>query len=61
MQLRVFQTGERLVDRFDYEELALKGVDPSMGPTIRNPDITGKGAQENDEKQKILVRDVYSA
>lgn len=46
----MFQTGERLVDRFDYEELALKGVDPSMGPTIVHPDITGKGVRESDEK-----------
>jgi hypothetical protein len=29
--------GERLVDRVDFEELALKGVDPSMGPKLSNP------------------------
>ncbi|KAE9393883.1 hypothetical protein BT96DRAFT_828553 [Gymnopus androsaceus JB14] len=52
-KLKVFQAGERLVDRFEYEELALKGVDPSLGPTIRNMDIAGRGAEETDEKQKI--------
>ena len=36
-QLRVFQYGERLVDRIDFEELALKGVDPSLGPSILHP------------------------
>ncbi|KAF9077497.1 mitochondrial K+-H+ exchange-related-domain-containing protein [Rhodocollybia butyracea] len=58
-KFKVFQTGERLVDRLDYEELALKGVDPSMGPTIRNPDIRGKGSDENDEKQKVLIPLLY--
>jgi len=26
-----------LVDRVEFEELALKGVDPSMGPKISHP------------------------
>ncbi|KAH9980294.1 mitochondrial K+-H+ exchange-related-domain-containing protein [Lactifluus volemus] len=34
---KVFAYGERLVDRVDFEELALKGVDPSMGPKLSNP------------------------
>ncbi|TFK26862.1 hypothetical protein FA15DRAFT_250927 [Coprinopsis marcescibilis] len=45
-KLKVFQTGERLMDRLDFEELALKSVDPSLGPTIAHPttnEVTGKG------------------
>ncbi|KAG6896986.1 hypothetical protein C0992_004766 [Termitomyces sp. T32_za158] len=33
-KLKVYQGGERLVDRLDFEELALKGIEPSLGPTI---------------------------
>ncbi|KAG6812107.1 hypothetical protein H0H92_004336 [Tricholoma furcatifolium] len=35
-KLKVYQGGERLVDRLDFEELALKGIDPTSGPTITN-------------------------
>lgn len=34
MQLKTFQLGERMVDRLEFEELALKSFDPSMGPSI---------------------------
>ncbi|KAJ3826811.1 mitochondrial K+-H+ exchange-related-domain-containing protein [Lentinula raphanica] len=40
---KLFRMGERLVDRLDYEELALKGVDPALGPTIFHLDPRGKG------------------
>ncbi|KAG2155905.1 mitochondrial K+-H+ exchange-related-domain-containing protein [Suillus bovinus] len=33
-KLRTYELGERIVDRIDFEELALKGVDPSLGPAI---------------------------
>ena len=33
-QYRAFHYGERLVDRVEFEELALKGLDPSLGPAI---------------------------
>ncbi|KAF8895599.1 mitochondrial K+-H+ exchange-related-domain-containing protein [Infundibulicybe gibba] len=36
-KLRVYKAGEGLVDRMDFEELALKGIDPSLGPSIRHP------------------------
>ncbi|KAH9080564.1 mitochondrial K+-H+ exchange-related-domain-containing protein [Lactarius deliciosus] len=36
-KFKVFTYGERLVDRVEFEELALKGVDPSMGPKISHP------------------------
>ncbi|KAF8523205.1 mitochondrial K+-H+ exchange-related-domain-containing protein [Gautieria morchelliformis] len=31
---RVFVYGEQLIDRIDFEELSLQGVDPSLGPRI---------------------------
>ncbi|KAI0304441.1 mitochondrial K+-H+ exchange-related-domain-containing protein [Multifurca ochricompacta] len=36
-KFKIFTYGERLVDRVDFEELALKGVDPSMGPKLSHP------------------------
>ncbi|KAI0693232.1 mitochondrial K+-H+ exchange-related-domain-containing protein [Cytidiella melzeri] len=33
-QRRTFVYGERLVDRIDFEELALKSLDPSLGPSL---------------------------
>ncbi|EMD40059.1 hypothetical protein CERSUDRAFT_112276 [Gelatoporia subvermispora B] len=35
---RAFLYGERLIDRLDFEELALKSVDPSLGPSLRFSD-----------------------
>ncbi|KAF9013178.1 mitochondrial K+-H+ exchange-related-domain-containing protein [Cyathus striatus] len=32
--LKTYQLGEKLVDRLDFEELALKGIDPSLGPSL---------------------------
>ncbi|KAJ3792322.1 mitochondrial K+-H+ exchange-related-domain-containing protein [Lentinula aff. detonsa] len=58
-KLKVFRMGEHLVDRIDYEELALKGVDPAMGPTIFHLDARGKGTDETNEKQKVMIRLLY--
>ncbi|KAI0366672.1 hypothetical protein BV20DRAFT_971607, partial [Pilatotrama ljubarskyi] len=33
---KAFLYGERLVDRLDFEELALKSLDPSLGPRLSN-------------------------
>ncbi|KAF5360635.1 hypothetical protein D9756_004997 [Leucocoprinus leucothites] len=33
-QLKVYQAGERLMDRIEFEELALKGFDPSLYPSL---------------------------
>ncbi|KAL0960987.1 hypothetical protein HGRIS_005983 [Hohenbuehelia grisea] len=41
-KLRVYTAGERLVDRLEFEELALKAIDPSLGPSITHPDFSGK-------------------
>ena len=34
MQQRAFQIGERAMDRIEFEELALKSMDPSLGPDL---------------------------
>jgi len=48
-KFKVFTYGERLVDRLDFEELALKGVDPSMGPKISHP------RNPTEEQQKSVI------
>ncbi|KAG6899795.1 hypothetical protein C0993_006919, partial [Termitomyces sp. T159_Od127] len=53
-KLKVYQGGERLVDRLEFEELALKGIEPSLGPTITQTDVSGQGVQAvKHEKVKI--------
>lgn len=32
---RTYNMGEKLMDRIDYEEWALKGVDPTLGPSLK--------------------------
>jgi len=51
-KLKTFQTGERLMDRLDFEELALKSVDPSMAPTIAHP--TKNGMMEEDADGRVV-------
>lgn len=41
-KLRLYEHGESLADRMDFEELALKGIDPSLAPPLRNPGTAGK-------------------
>lgn len=43
-KFKVFRYGERLVDRMDFEELALNGLDPSMGPKLS--ELTKSGDEE---------------
>ncbi|RDB18948.1 Uncharacterized protein C23H3.12c [Hypsizygus marmoreus] len=45
-KLKMYQVGERLVDRMEFEELALKGIDPSLGPKIPGPDVEGEKSEE---------------
>lgn len=45
LQRRTFVYGERQVDRMDFEELALKSLDPSLGPSL-----TRLGHSESDIK-----------
>ncbi|KAH9002559.1 mitochondrial K+-H+ exchange-related-domain-containing protein [Lactarius hatsudake] len=49
-KFKVFTYGERLVDRVEFEELALKGVDPSMGPKISHP----RNPSEEQKKGAII-------
>jgi hypothetical protein len=52
-QLKLHRAGERLVDRLDFEELALKSIDPSIGPSITSI-MTGRLKEfekENNEGQ----------
>ncbi|PBK97839.1 hypothetical protein ARMGADRAFT_987831 [Armillaria gallica] len=55
-KLKVFQYGERVVDRIDFEELALKGVDPSIGPTVLHPDFSGKVGRKESSLVKQTVQ-----
>ncbi|EDR13552.1 uncharacterized protein LACBIDRAFT_308599 [Laccaria bicolor S238N-H82] len=52
-KLKTYQMGERLVDRMDFEELALKSIDPSLGPSIKHPGgghaLEGKGKEKGKE------------
>ncbi|PWN38272.1 uncharacterized protein FA14DRAFT_159916 [Meira miltonrushii] len=41
---RTYTLGEKLMDQIEYEEWALKGVDPSIGPTLTHP----KSAQKDN-------------
>jgi hypothetical protein len=36
-QLKTYRHGEKLVDRIDFEELALKSIDPLLGPKLSSP------------------------
>jgi hypothetical protein len=58
LQLKTYQAGERLVDRMDFEELALKGIDPSLGPPV-HPDLSGKSEAENIRHPTTTV--IYSS
>ena len=45
-QTKVYNYGERLIDRLDFEELALKSLDPSLGPKITSPRTAGGDVQQ---------------
>ncbi|SOV08344.1 uncharacterized protein UDID_00610 [Ustilago sp. UG-2017a] len=42
---RTYVLGERLMDRIEYQEWALKGIDPAMGPHL----IHGRAKDENEQ------------
>jgi len=48
-KLRTYEYGEQMVDRIDFEELALKGVDPSLGPVITRRDLTARQVEDIPE------------
>lgn len=47
---RTYVTGERLMDRIEYEEWALKGVDPALGPSL-SPRENGVRRKEEAEAE----------
>jgi hypothetical protein len=47
---RTYNMGEKLMDRIDYEEWALKGVDPTLGPSL-NPEKVAEKRKERKEGQ----------
>ena len=49
----MYEYGERPVDRIDFEELALKGIDPSIGPTITHPDVTGSESSGSKVSESV--------
>ncbi|KAF9483573.1 hypothetical protein BDN70DRAFT_873642 [Pholiota conissans] len=49
----VHDAGEKLVDRMEFEELALKSVDPSMGPSIVNLARSGKAVLEDGKEVPV--------
>jgi hypothetical protein len=46
-QLKVFTYGEKLIDRVDYEELALSGLDPALGPKVTKFGNTSVDVEKN--------------
>lgn len=42
---KTYNAGEKLMDRIEYEEWALKGVDPTLGPTLNLQEVAKKRAE----------------
>lgn len=51
-KLKVFQLGERAMDRIEFEELALKSVDPSLGPSLAHP--KSPAIERQEEKGPVI-------
>ncbi|RPD77336.1 hypothetical protein L226DRAFT_532145 [Lentinus tigrinus ALCF2SS1-7] len=58
---RAFLYGERLVDRLDFEELALKSLDPSLGPKISDIVPHGQKAKSTPVLPMVYPSSVCSA
>lgn len=52
---RTYTLGEKLMDRIEYEEWALKGVDPAMGPTLRSPIKNSEEVESKKEEEMTKV------
>ncbi|KAF8157854.1 mitochondrial K+-H+ exchange-related-domain-containing protein [Crassisporium funariophilum] len=57
-RLRTYQLGERIVDRLDFEELALKSIDPSLGPSIARLKLT-RAMEEKRESLTVTIPIVF--
>jgi hypothetical protein len=45
---RTYNMGEKLMDRIDYEEWALKGVDPTLGPSLKPLEVVEKRKERKE-------------
>lgn len=59
-QRRAFLYGERLVDRLDFEELALKSLDPSLGPRLSDLVPHGSKTAKTETATPPVVRYLHS-
>ena len=48
---RTYNLGERLMDKIEYEEWALKAVDPTFGPSLNPKKLGVKEAESNDAEK----------
>ena len=62
LQQRVFLLGERVMDRIEFEELALKSMDPSLGPDLsqwrRSKSKSGEKSKEENCVRLSLYRNI---
>ena len=52
---RTYTLGEKLMDQIEYEEWALKGVDPSIGPTLTHPKGAGQKEEPTDSSSRQAI------
>jgi len=55
LQLKIYHIGEQLSDRIEFEELALKGVDPSLGPSLARPSTEGEMKPRVSERLRLSI------
>ncbi|CAO1623209.1 unnamed protein product [Parajaminaea phylloscopi] len=51
---KTYATGEKLMDRIEYEEWALKSIDPALGPSL-TPSVKDDPSASSDPPQKISL------
>lgn len=54
-QLWTYELGERVADRIEFEELALRSVDPSVGPAVLPTAGTSKQVNESQSLPKVCM------
>ncbi|TEB24006.1 hypothetical protein FA13DRAFT_1669596, partial [Coprinellus micaceus] len=52
---RTYDFGERMADRMEFEELALKSIDPSLGPSLSHP-ASSEMESESSEGKNVRLR-----
>ncbi|WFD22629.1 hypothetical protein MEQU1_001303 [Malassezia equina] len=52
---RIFLLGERIMDRIEYEEWALKGIDQALGPSIRSLMLSRRRFPDAQQKRLSLL------